>query len=313
MRNLILFLGKYHAFFLFLFLEGICFYIIIQKNWYQHSQFVAFSDEMTGKVYAGSSWVKEFFTLRKTNENLAEENAKMRYLLYGSEQVDPNIDLRERTFRMEGLTYTVRDTIRTTYKINDTLPARDTMYVVERRPKYDFISAKVINTLSTNEENNFITLNKGKNHGLEKNMCVIGDKGLVGLITQVSDNFSLVIPIINSQLTVSAKNNINNINGSIKYQGSDTRYIDLTEVPKHAAPYFERGDTIMTKSSSLIPDNIPIGIVVSSQAPTKENFAQIRLQLLTNFSTMKYVYCMKNKMAEEQHNLENKVLQTGDH
>ena len=83
--------------FLFLFLEGICLFIILQKNWFQHSRFVSSSNEVTGKVYEGSSWVKEFFTLRSTNKELAEENAKLKLLLFGDEQIDPDIEIEKRT------------------------------------------------------------------------------------------------------------------------------------------------------------------------------------------------------------------------
>ena len=98
---------------------------------------------------------QEFANLKRTNQILAEENARLRTVSKNS------------YFSL----YDVRDTI------------IDTLYTQQ----YQYIPAKVVNSTYT-YLNNHITLNKGRKHGIEKGMGVINAEGVIGKVKDVSEN-----------------------------------------------------------------------------------------------------------------------------
>jgi rod shape-determining protein MreC len=66
-----------------------------------------------------------------------------------------------------------------------------------------------------------------------------------------------------------------------------------------------KGDTIVTSDYNVVfPPNIPIGIVAKVGLEKDETFHNIKVMLLTNFSTLKYVYVIKNHLLDQQIKLE---------
>ncbi len=305
MRSLLLFIGKYHAFFLFLILEALCVTIIVQNNWFQQAQFSQTSQQIVGVTFGARNWCLEFFSLREVNSQLAAENARLKTIVEGNENLSPDFKYDATRLRFEGLSYIVKDTIRRSYKSNDTLPARDTMLIIERRPKYQFESARVINS-TTNHDDNYLTINKGLGQNIKNDMVAISSHGLVGLINNTTENFATIIPIIHSKFAISAKVKINDIPGTIVWQGGDPHFATMKFVPKHAAAFIQPGDTIVTRGSLLYPENIPIGVVHSSKANEKDNFASITILISTDFTTINHVYIMRNQLLDEQRSIEVK-------
>src|SRR5690349_2558526 len=83
MRNLFLFLYRYHAFFLFLLLQIICLYLIIQNNSYQRAVFYNVSDEVVGRTMSLYHEVTGYLSLGEQNKKLAEENARLHNMVPG--------------------------------------------------------------------------------------------------------------------------------------------------------------------------------------------------------------------------------------
>ena len=69
---------------------------------------------------------------------------------------------------------------------------------------YFFKSARVINN-SVFKRNNFLTLNKGIKDGIKIGQGVVINDGIVGIVKSVSQNYSLVISILNKKTNVSIK------------------------------------------------------------------------------------------------------------
>ncbi len=66
---------------------------------------------------------------------------------------------------------------------------------------------------------NYITLDKGKKQGVFRDMGVISDQGLVGIVLESSKNFSTVIPVINRDFRLSVKIKSNNYAGILQWDG----------------------------------------------------------------------------------------------
>ena len=77
MRNLFAFIWKNNFFFLFLVLEVIALSLVVQNNYYQNVVFVSSTNQITGSFMKTYDNVFQYFSLKVTNEQLAEENARL--------------------------------------------------------------------------------------------------------------------------------------------------------------------------------------------------------------------------------------------
>ncbi len=69
---------------------------------------------------------------------------------------------------------------------------------------FDFVTAKIVSRLVSKISGYFI-ISKGLDDGIEEGMPVISDKGLVGLVVDVANNFSSVRTYENSLFKVAVK------------------------------------------------------------------------------------------------------------
>ncbi len=268
MRNLFLFIWKHHIFILFLLLEALALYLIIKNNRFQNTGFINSANVISGNVLGLYSEIREYFYLRKTNQLLVEENALLRSQL-------------EQSFIKKPILYKA-----------------DTNYT----QKYIFRTARVLNN-SVNKRNNFLTIDKGKLHGIEPEMGVISPDGVVGVIKDVSDNFASVMSVLNKNTVVSCRVKKNGYLGTLIWEGGNPAYGTLNDVPRHAS--LLPGDTIITSGASAIyPEGILVGFVETASLEDGDNFYTIRLRFSTDYAKLTHVYIVKNLMSQEQKMLE---------
>ncbi|MDU1903833.1 MAG: rod shape-determining protein MreC [Dysgonomonas sp.] len=283
MRNLIAFLIKNSSWFVFIFLEIICFYFVFQYNSYQRSVYLNSSNEIVGRVYDISGNVISYFGLREVNEDLLLKNA----------------DLQERVFELEKYIHTIHtDTLKSHAFIKDS--------TITNTRQYEHIIARVINN-SISKAENYITINKGSNDGISKEMGVISQQGIIGIVRAVSSNYSVIQPVINPKTILSCKVKGSNIPGSLVWGGDDYRYVNLQDFPRYER--FEIGDTVITSGySGIFPEGIMIGVVEDSKGQNDDNFLILKVRLSTDFSTLKDVLVIKNHNRDEIIGLEKEIL-----
>ncbi len=270
MRNLFAFLLKNYFFFLFLFLEIIASALIVNNNYYQRSVVINATNEFTGSVRSVFNSVNDYFSLKKANKVLSEENAALHNLTNKS--------------------YIITD--RNTYLIDDTV----------YKQQYTYIGAGVISN-SVNKRNNYLMLNKGAADGINKEMAVISPRGVVGIIRDVSTNFSSVISVLHKDTRISAKIKKNNNVGTLIWKGADYRTAYLMDIPTHVK--LSLGDTIITSGySHIFPEGITIGVIINYTILQGENFYTIKLEFTEDYNSLTYVYIVNNLMKNEQLSLE---------
>ena len=83
---------------LFLLLLGISLILTIQAHSYHRSKIISSANFLTGGVYEQINSVNEYISLRTKNEELANENARLKELLFGKEdpirQIPPRDSVR---------------------------------------------------------------------------------------------------------------------------------------------------------------------------------------------------------------------------
>lgn len=172
--------------------------------------------------------------------------------------------------------------------------------------QYIFIEARVVNN-SVNLTHNYLTLNKGSRDGVEPEMGIISPDGVVGIVTEVSRNYSLAISLLNINLGISARLSQNDYFGSLQWNGKDPLFASLKQIPTYVP--LQLGDTITTSGfSAIFPPGMPIGLVEGYQPNRSTNFYTIQVRLLTQFRRLDHVYLIKNFLKKEQQMLESGEL-----
>lgn len=269
MRNLLRFILKHHFIVIFILLEFLSLSLIVNNNSFQRSTFNNAFTNVKGGVYNLFDNVRHYMSLKESNRQLIEENLELRNLLRSSYN----------TSLVEYITI-------------------DTSYFTQ----YQFFKARVINN-STNKQHNYLTLNKGSIHGVEPDMGVISANGVVGIVKDVSNHFSSVISVLNTNLNVSAKIKKNNYFGPLTWNGVNYKKAILKEIPYHVK--IAEGDTIITSGySAVFPEGIKIG-TISDFAVKGGNFYEIEVTLSNDFKNLSNVYLVGNALREEQNNLED--------
>ncbi len=268
MRTLLRFIQKYSNLMLFLLLETIAITLIVRSSNFQKSKIVGLNRQVSGYLFSKVDGAREYFSLKEENLQLALENLELRNKLdLLSAQMDSTIvisDLRE--------------------------PYR-----------FFYVPSRVVHN-SVFKQYNYITIDKGKKHGVFKDMGVISDQGLVGIVLESSNNFSTVIPIINLDFRLSAKIKSNNYAGILQWQGDSPRHAILTEIPFHVD--ILEGDTLLTSGfSSIFPEGIMVG-TIETFSLEKGNFYDIKVNLSTDFQSLFHVNVIRNYRRDEQLNLE---------
>jgi rod shape-determining protein MreC len=274
MRSLFRFLLRNYFLMMFLALEAFSLVMIVSFNNYQRVTFFNSSNDFTGTVYEKFSSFDDYFSLSRTNARLAADNASLR------KQLQLRIMQQEK------------------YPVNrpDTVDA----------PAYVFTSAKVISN-SVNKQLNYITLNKGSRQGIKKDMGIIDADGVVGVITDVSLNYSTGLSLLNKRLSIPAKITKNNYFGSLVWDGESYHTADLREIPFHII--VNVGDTVVTSGfSNVFPDGIMIGTIKKFDVESGTNFYNIKVELSTNFKTVKFVEVVQNTKRAELIKLESNNL-----
>jgi rod shape-determining protein MreC len=275
MQNLLRLIIRFSFQIIFVILEVIALTLVFQRNPLPHARFFQFSQDVNGFFYAQTNQFTRFFHLTDENSILVTENARLRY------------ELATRPLNSSG---------------------RDSIAGLSR-PGYvfDFIPARVVNN-SINKQNNYITLNVGYLQGVRQDMGVVGPEGIVGVVRNVSANFSTVISVLNSKFKGSVKLQSNDYFGTLSWPGDSYREALVTEIPGHAPVY--EGDIIITSGfSTIFPEGEMVGSVIKVDRTPAGSFYELTISLNQDFKKLTRVYVIRNFNKTEQETLE---LQTYD-
>ncbi len=266
MRNIILFFAKHGSSLLFLFLEVICFYLIINYNSNQQSIFLHSSNMATGKVLEEQRKFKDFFSLNERVDSLQKENARLmrRVLYHEGYGKAPSID--SSTFA------------------------------------YNLIPAQIINQTIL-FRNNYLTIDKGTEDGVFPDMGVMDQNGLIGIIQKSNKRHSRILSMLNSKTRISARVKGKGYYGNLIWPNIDHRRMFLEAIPNHAT--IAVGDSIVTSGfSTMFPPNILIGTIETFETRKGDSNYDITVQLNNNFSDAEYVYIIANYNQESQLEIE---------
>ena len=137
-----------------------------------------------------------------------------------------------------------------------------------------------------------IILNKGERNGVRRGDAVVGPGGLIGLIDDVSIFTSSVKLLTSSESQVGAWVQRINIHGLIVGVGNDSPKLIFYSKDIDV----KVGDLILSSpASTLLPPNIPIGIIESIDQDFRPT-TTANIQLLANPQAIDWVQILKTKI-----------------
>lgn len=260
MQQIIYFFQKFKYFLFFLLLEFFALFFIFNNLSFHKSKFINSANSISGVFYSKSSEISEYFGLKKENELLAEENIKLKNLLAKKKLSNQLVDS------------TVVDSL-------------------FFHQKYTYTLAKVVHN-NYNNNFNFLTINKGTNQGIRKEMAVINSKGIIGITDNASKKYTRVQSILNKNSKINARLKNTNYFGSLVWDGNDYNIVQLSDIPRQAP--VKVGDTIETGGrSTIFPEGIKIGQVSKITKGNSTN-NKVSVKLFNDMSNLGYIYVVKN-------------------
>ena len=133
------------------------------------------------------------------------------------------------------------------------------------RGGYQVVAARVINRGSAATFKQTITIDVGSNSGIEKNMTVISDSGLVGVVKSVTSNNAIVLLMSDPTFKVGVRIAGTQSIGVVSGQGGSTYLLQLLD----ATGEIKEGDVLVARGSQdgkpFVP-GVPVGTVTTVQS-----------------------------------------------
>lgn len=273
MRNIFLFIRRYITFISFLILQAVSLWFLFNYNRFHRARFLGMANEMTGRINSQYNKVEDYFNLKEENRRVHRINDSLLNLL------PQNFMLRDSSTRF------VKDSI-----LYDTA-GHYRRYL--SRP-----ATVVYNTV--NAQKNYIQINRGANQGIKDNMAVVSSDGcVVGIVVNVSSNFSQVMSLLHIQSHVSAALKKSGEFGTVEWDGKDPRYLIMKRIPKTVEVVI--GDTVLTSSVSFnFPPGYMVGTITDIKLDNTSGMYLLKVKTAANFYNLQQVHVIENIDYEEQ-------------
>lgn len=247
--------------------------LTVRNNSYPNSIILNSTNQLVGSTYQQLNVAKRYLNMGQVNDSLVHENALLKTQLIALNNVD-----------------TAKDSL-----VSDSINAQ----------RYRLLAARVIKN-SVTQTNNIITINKGAKNGIAKDDAVMApNKGIIGFVKDISANYATIRSLLNSETAISVNLKKNNAYGSLVWGEAnyDYRKAYVKEIPNHFK--VKIGDTIITSGAGGFPKGIEVGRVSKTQVATGDSFMTLEITLFNDFSSLPYVYVVKDRAAQEIKTLEN--------
>ena len=238
------------------------------------SFFESFANKLVMPVQNGLTYLKNKISGNSTFftdiNNLKNENKELK---------DKNSELEQSLRELENIK-----------SENETL--KEYLNLTEKYGEYKTIPGYVINKDISNYSKTII-INIGKKDGVEKNMTVIADEGLVGHVVSVTDSTAKVRTIIDTSSSISSIMSTNK--DSIVCKGTLDSNSEIKAMYIATDANIVQGDSVETSGlGGIYPKGIHIGTVknIISTKNITDRYAMI--ETAVNFNKLNTVLVIKN-------------------
>lgn len=247
--------------------------LLVNRNTFHRFAYLNTTNTIVGNFLETQANIKGYFGLKNQNIRLQNENASLRAQLCALEK--------------------------SYFEATDSFPLLST------DSNITFIQSRIIN-VSKQDNNQFLTINKGAKDGISKYMGVISTTGVVGKTLYISDYFSIVMSILHKSSYLNVKVGEENWNGSLHWTQEKDGYSQINSISKYAE--ISVGDSVYTNNySTTFPENILVGLVSDVALNEDNQFYEIEVKLSHDFNNLDAVYLLKNIQEPERLILEDSI------
>lgn len=152
----------------------------------------------------------------------------------------------------------------------------------------DFILSKIVFKSYDANGNRFI-IDKGLKNGVRINSVAFNPDGIIGFISEASDNYSVITTINNVNIRISVKNSRSKDLGILSWDGEKFKILNVNK-----SADVKNGDIFITSEfSTLFPAEIPIARVIFASLSKDLPFYDITAKPAVNLEIIHY--CMIEK------------------
>ena len=280
MYKLIEFIRRIYVVLLFILIETIALNYYARSSFYTQAKILAHANSVTGALQQSIFSLRHYFTLSSENEMLAQRVAELENALTIYRE-------QERQMQTDTLTMAAMDST-----------------MLASLSQYRYTTARVISN-TINSSHNFITLNRGRQHGVLVDMAVVTPDGaMVGYVLECSERYSIVMPMLNTEFRTSGKISGDEHFGSISWNGTSPHRVQMSELTKYSE--FEVGDEVIASGlSQYFPEGVRIGYVESLKENENHTSYDVEIRLAADMTRLNNVILIENTNYTEIYELEN--------
>jgi len=218
---------------------------------------------LKNKMSGNSTFFTDINNLKTENKELKEENSKLEQSLRELENIKTE---------------------------NETL--KEYLNLTEKYGEYKTMPAYIINKDISNYSKTII-INVGKNDGIEENMTVIADEGLVGYVISATDSTAKVRTIIDTSSSISCLMSTNK--DSIVCKGTLNNNMELKAMYIPTDANLVQGDSIDTSGlGGIYPKGIHVGTIKKIVATQNITDRYAIIETAVDFNKLNTVLVIKN-------------------
>lgn len=223
------------------------------------------------KIKNNVRFIIDFSKVKKENEELRAENTK----------------LQDKALKYDALE-------------NENERLRTMLNFKNQREEYEYIGCDIIGKSGNNWLDGFI-INRGTDDGIKKRMVVITGEGLVGQVTSVGNNWSIVQSLVNENIAVAGL-----VNSTRENDGVVKGYRDINDKLLAKLYYLpldsqvKKGDVILTSGlGGLYPKEIKIGTVIDIEEDKGKLIKNAVIEPSVDFNKLEELFIVVPKNDRE--------------
>ncbi|MDG1429768.1 MAG: rod shape-determining protein MreC [Crocinitomicaceae bacterium] len=276
MRNFLAFIQRFRVILFFAFLQGIVLSIYFTFSVFPRSQYLTTASNVSGSALTMQNDITKHFRLSDSNKKLQYENRWLRERLKENKLSESAVNGHDSI------------TIKT-----------DDEHFTQH---FEYIPGTVINSTFT-KRNNYFTLNIGNAQGVKRGMGVISDKGVVGVVHNSSEHFSVVKSCLTKDINIAVVIENSGEPGFLKWDGRNARKGNMAGVSNDRD--IKLWSKIVTRGSAgIFPRGLPVGKVSKTEPIEGKPLWNVTVKYAENYRSVQYVYVINNLLQKEQHELE---------
>lgn len=274
MKDLIAFLRKLRIFILFVVLQGIAIFLYIDNYFYPKTSFFSSTNIVSSYVMEKTNWIYQFFNAPLANTELQRENSALRKELNDLKMAVDSTHFKDTTIDSSA---------------------------------FEYIPATVIYSTYGNR-NNYITIDRGSNDGIEEGMGVFTNQSIVGVVHHVTTHYSVIKSVLSAKIYIDVKiADNNNAFGLLNWDGKSPRTGTIDGISSDIP--IKRWSKVVTRGSGgIFPPGMYVGKIRYVRTNNEKPMWNLGVWYQEDFRRLSKVYVIKNLRKNEFKEIEKIVI-----